>query len=188
MNFITLSMKFNFYCFHGCGQTPEVFKQLLKNLEKNAITKHKLDCDFHYVKGNFKLKEKGYSWYKEPNKRGGGGYRVDLKTRENKLSKTFSEIKTKTNVMLLGFSEGAMYALDLAMKYSVHKESPIIGVVAIAPPFSPDAIAKYKCHLPGVLIVSDNDFNVSKKESEKWEKHFLNLIKHTNNNSLIGNY
>lgn len=166
---------YNFFCFHGCGQTPFVFQQLLKNLEKNAKTKHKFDCEFYYVQGNFKLKENGYSWYKESNGK------IDLQEREINLSKTFSLIKNSTNVILVGFSEGALYILDLTLKYFKNKVSPIIGLLSIAPPYSIYNKINDICNIPGILIVSDKDENVPKKESEKWMKHFTNLIKYTNN-------
>lgn len=167
--------KFNIFCFHGCGQTPQVFKQLLKNLE-TKITK-KYDCTFHYFQGNYKLPDKGFAWYKDKSTK--YGYFINKFERKKDIASTNKKIEEHTNVILLGFSEGAMYAMDLALNFG--DKSNIIGIVGLAPPYSIDVLNKKgdnKSELPGVMIVSSQDKNVKKKESEKWERHFSNLKKH----------
>lgn len=165
--------KINFICFHGCGQTNVVFKQLLKNLESKI--KKKYDADFHYIQGNFKLKDKGYSWYKENTKN--GEYRVNLQEREKQLGLSYFNLQNKTNVILIGFSEGGMYVLDMAMKFCNNENNPIIGVISIAPPYSTDIKYDYQCNIPGMIIVSPQDKNIYVKNSIKWLKHFTNLTK-----------
>jgi len=88
-------------------------------------------------------------------------------------------IKDLENVILLGFSEGAMYALDIALKYSADKK--IVGVISIAPPYSTNVVSKSNCDLSSILIVSKYDQNVLMKESLKWKRHFNNMIVHETN-------
>jgi len=177
---------FNFVCFHGCGQTDIIFRQLLKNFEprmnklhknnSNELIKH--TCTFEYIRGNHALKEGGFSWYRDESKK--GVYKINKQEREKRLLNTFSSLKNKENVILIGFSEGAMYVLDLAMKYYNDKNNSIIGVVALSPPYSIDVLSNDICETPCIIVTSEKDKNVSMKESMKWIKHYTNNIIHRN--------
>jgi len=82
--------------------------------------------------------------------------------------------KHKQPIILLGFSQGAMFACDLAYRYKDDPDCPFIGVVAIAPPyFSSWRVSDLvPCQVPLVLVTSPQDKNVSAKESQKWWAHF----------------
>jgi surfactin synthase thioesterase subunit len=84
-------------------------------------------------------------------------------------------IEEPENTVLIGFSEGAQFALDLAQRFT-----NIRGVVAISPSYA-IGIPKMTLISPVVLITSPNDDKVMKKYADKWKKHIkgeVTEIKH----------
>ena len=134
-------------CFHGCGQTPNLFKSLLKSLIKK-------DHEWVFPKGPYHNKDGGWGWYIR-------NYDEDEGEESIKIT---SDIQKYNDSVLIGFSEGAEYALEL----SQHLQN-ICGVVAISPSYNKN-IQKIKIKCPVVLISSINEDKVCKKYIKKWKK------------------
>jgi predicted esterase len=154
-----------------------VFAKLLQNTRR--IFEKKYNCTFEFITGHYKLKEKGFAWYKGD---GDGRYRDN----EEVMADYFFHIQNKKNVLLVGFSEGAMYAIDLALRYRLTDKNPIIGVVSIAPPFSRDMLppdmkrSSHICDIPIVMVGSYADEHVAFYKSQKWLPYFTTSFLHTN--------
>jgi predicted esterase len=147
----------NIYCFHGCGQNTEIFKSLLSSLQKN-LNSH----NWVYLRGKYSKNNNGWGWY---------SYNDDYEEcRIQDLINLRKLIENPENSILLGFSEGAQIALDLAQYITNIK-----GVIAMSPSYKNDfSNIVIKC--PVVLITSKNDSKISKKYSDKWKKHIKNVI------------
>ena len=164
----------NIYCFHGCGQTPNLFKSLLKSLEKNN-KQH----NWVYLKGFYPKDEGGWGWYKYKD--------TNLRKCDEKMEIDNSDhdyysnmesiekiIKYPQDTVLIGFSEGGQFALDLSQRFT-----NIRGVVAISPSYA-IGIPKYVITFPVVLITSINDDRVMKKYLDKWKKHMKDNVTEIN--------
>ena len=150
------------FCFHGCGQDKTLFKSLLKSLENNNKN-HK----WVYLQGIYK-EEEGWGWYKYID------MDIDQDCRKRDISNIIDMIgENQSETVLLGFSEGGQFALDLAQ----HLPN-IRGVVAISPSYD-KCIGKEIIKFPVVLITSNNDAKVMKTYSNKWKKYITNYIEVT---------
>lgn len=161
-------MTLTILCFHGCGQDPKTFSSLLGSLQKN-LKKH----NWSFRKGFYHKREGGWGWYK---------YRdcdesieIDPSDYYGIIREIGESIEEPENTVLIGFSEGAQFALDLAQRFT-----NIRGVVAISPSYA-IGIPKMTLISPVVLITSPNDDKVMKKYADKWKKHIkgeVTEIKH----------
>jgi len=152
---------YTFICFHGCGQLLPAFRLILNTLQTHLKKRHQ--CEFHFIQGNYKLPDKGYAWYDNDNPTD------HLKN----IQATFFDLQNKENVILLGFSEGGRYALELALLNQTEPNNPIKAVIALAPSYVPSRTSA--CTLPVLLVVSPQDEMVTRKESLKWARHFSQL-------------
>jgi len=156
----------NAICFHGKGQSPDIFKSLLKSLENNMkdyifiYQKCKYQDCFQSLAEN-RFLNRNYSWYNE--------------NLEDKL-KDIQEFEDKldSNTILIGFSEGSCFALELAQFHRVK------GVIAISPCY-PENSHKTVIIDPVILITSINDCKLSKKYAKKWKKKIPNLTEISHN-------
>lgn len=160
------------HAFHGCGQNKETFNNLLKPMKA-----HKMGWTTVCRDGFYSL-SKGRSWYNladsAPNP-----YRKPL-PQNPKLNQCYRNIvaeakKYNQKVVLLGFSQGAMFVCELAYRFRNDPENPIAAVVAIAPPY----FDRWKwnaregvCHIPLVLVTSPGDTCVRPADSAQWCRHF----------------
>jgi predicted esterase len=143
-----------YVCFHGRGQTADMFKSLTKSLSRTTMTLG--DNIWVYMQGKYPVvndNDNGWAWYD------------DNKTRENDLIDVSNIISKYKLIVLMGFSEGAQFALELA--YICQN---IKGVVAISPSFDSKFISKNKICVPVILITSHREDKISKKYAEKWKK------------------
>lgn len=157
-------MALTILCFHGCGQNADLFKSLLKSLKKNN-KKH----NWIFPQGKYAKAEGGWGWYEY----GGTDSKVwtddmdiNQETRMTDIQDMIEYIGDKENhTVLIGFSEGGQFVLDLAQQLpNIH------GVVAISPAYQKElGTALITC--PTVLITSGNDDRVMKKYSMKWKKY-----------------
>lgn len=153
-------------CFHGRGQDPIIFKSLLKSLQNNLKT-----CEWFYITGKYSIDD-GYGWYSS-------------KKDEKDRIKDIEELKDiVSNNILLGFSEGACFALDLAQFY------PVKGVIALSPSYLSNICSGVMTENPIILITSINDLKISKQYAKKWRKyikekeHNLVEISHTKGHKI----
>jgi predicted esterase len=149
------------FCFHGCGQNVDLFKSLVKSLETNN-KQH----SWVYLQGKYSKEEGGWGWYK---------YDDDLdiiqSCRKSDIRKIIKMIgENHGEIVLLGFSEGGQFALDVAQ----HLPN-IRGVVAISPSHDKGICTEMiKC--PVVLVTSNNDAKVMKMYFNKWKKYMTDCV------------
>ena len=139
-------------CFHGCGQEKYIFSSLLKNLQNNL----KL-CNWKFLEGKFSKKDGGFGWYK---------YK-DTDHTEIVSSCYFDilkHIKIPSNTILLGFSEGGQFVLDIAQTLPNIK-----GVIALSPSYSV-SIPKTNINCPVIFIYSNIEDKYIKKKCIHMEK------------------
>ena len=150
----------NVLCFHGCGQDPNLFKSLLQSLENNN-KQHK----WMYLHGIYTKEEGGSGWYKYTD------LGMDQLFRKRDISKIIDMIgENQSETVLLGFSEGGQFVLDLAQ----HLPN-IRGVVAISPSHD-KGLGKEIIKCPVVLVTSNNDAKVMKTYCNKWKKYMTNFV------------
>jgi predicted esterase len=185
------SQEVHVVCFHGRGQTMDGFSDLLKTFRKKAKSRG-LPWVFHHRQGFFPArvlgsggrgnKYSGYGWYDTDSKTG------DMLPLSDKFLKhkhdcfehlvRFSEGHNDALIILLGFSEGAAFALDMAHTYCERANSPFIGVIAVAPPSLPhfpnDSVSMARpCREMKTLIFgSKQDKCVPLRQCTKWAKWF----------------
>lgn len=153
------------WCFHGCGQNPVVFQRLTSALRQRAPP----EWTFEYPQGFYPLKSSGHSWYTNTDSKS-----VYREPRSHPhMKKLYARMVTsERRVLLLGFSEGAMLACDLALRFSKERTSPLVGVVALAPSFFNKWQSDIVSPLTLLLVTSPSDMNVRPKESQKWWNYF----------------
>jgi len=138
-------------CFHGCGQNPQKFKSLLKSLVKEYKDNEK----WIFPKGPYYKKDGGWGWYNRD---------YDREESEDNPIQDLDEYKNIGKCILLGFSEGAEFALELSQYLR-----DIQGVVAISPSYS-NTIKNIEITCPVIMITSINDDKIFKKYTKKWRK------------------
>lgn len=155
----------NIYCFHGCGQNSQVFKSLLSSLEKNLPK-----CNWFYPHGKYYKNDNGWGWYKYDDE-------VTIKHEVKKLDllEYTNLIKSPNNTILIGFSEGGQFALDLAQYIPNIK-----GIVAISPSYTFE-LSRCNIECPVVLITSQYEDKIMKRYAEKWKKYIKNVIEINHN-------
>lgn len=151
-------------CFHGYGQNPELFRSLLRSLQK-GLRHH----EWVYLRGFYHKQEGGWGWYKykdndNDSKVWDENKEIDEKNRYSDMEKIGETIENPEETVLIGFSEGGQFALDLAQRFV-----SIRGIVAISPAYS-NGLKKWQLTSPVVLITSVNDDRVAKRYSNKWKK------------------
>jgi len=164
------------YCFHGCGQEPVIFQSLTKSLQKNLK-----EYEWVYLKGNYPKNEGGWGWYKykdNNSKVWDDNMEIDQTNRKRDLvtiSNMINEKSDPENSVLIGFSEGGQFVLDLAQIIP-----NIRGVVAMSPAYQ-KGLNSARIMCPVILITSSNDSRVMKRYSDKWKKIIENIteIDHT---------
>lgn len=198
-------LQITFLCFHGRGQTPTVFAQLLKNTR--TIFEKKYKCIFRFIRGHYKQKEKGFGWYEYGHGRTNTDGVIRHDVHSTHIDDLIFEYQNKP-LFLIGFSEGAAYANEVALTYSLSGNNPVLGVLSMAPSFHmgylPPHYSKhttthsmdrtcsqrgsehggegvYKCDTPVVLVISPSDKNVPMKQSKRWGRYFECLDVHLNN-------
>lgn len=151
-------------CFHGCGQDSQIFSSLLKNLQNN--------CKNHnwiYVNGSFAKKGGGYGWYK---------YKDN--NQNEIINSCYSDICNKIvnpeNTILIGFSEGGQFVLDIAQLFP-----DIKGVLSISPSYS-NNLPKTKIYCPVVFVYSTIEDKYIKKSVSKWKKLTVGTVKEIQHN------
>lgn len=161
---ITISLKMiKVICFHGCGQEANLFKSLLKSLESNN-KQH----NWIYLQGKYAKEGGGWGWYKYDEI---DYLDIDQCCRKNDITKIIEMIgENQSDTVLLGFSEGGQFALDIAQ----HLPN-IRGVIALSPSHD-KCIGKEIINCPVVLVTSNNDAKVMKTYSNKWKKHMTNCV------------
>lgn len=143
-------------CFHGCGQNPDLFMSLLKPMKK------KLPSNFKWVfpKGNYFKGNNKWGWY-------------DRDYDEDILEKGISDdditkYKNTEDCILIGFSEGGEFALELSQYINNVK-----AVIAMSPSYN-KTVKKININCPIILISSINEHKTVKKYILKWKKLILN--------------
>lgn len=148
----------NILCFHGCGQDSQIFSSLLKNLQK-TLKSHK----WEYIEGKFPKKVSGFGWYK---------YRDIDQT--DIISSCYSDIIdyiiNPSDTILIGFSEGGQFVLDIAQTLP-----NIRGVVAMSPSYNV-SIPKTHIHCPVIFIYSNIEDKYIKKSVHTWKKQIIGHI------------
>lgn len=147
----------NIYCFHGCGQNSELFKSLVNSLHNNN-KQH----NWFYPQGKHYKREGGWGWYKY------NDVDIDQKIRSRDIKDMIKKIDSST--VLLGFSEGGQFVLDIAQQCpNIH------GVIAISPSYQ-KGLGTSIITRPVVLITSRNDAKIMKKYSDKWKTFITDYV------------
>ena len=147
-------------CFHGCGQNPTLFKSLLKPIKKQFSK----DSKWLFPKGE---------WFKGHNKWGWYDRDYDENITEKGISlDDIIKYKSIGDCILIGFSEGGEFALELAQNLDNVK-----GVIAMSPSYN-KTVEKLKINCPVVIISSINENKIVKKYIVKWKKHILHSNLH----------
>jgi predicted esterase len=171
MKSINIKMeKITVLCFHGCNQNKTLFQSLMKSLQKN-LKQH----DWCFIQGFYKIEE-GFGWYtysnqKKKSKVWKDGLQIDIKKSEKDKQKIIDQYKNKKKIVLIGFSEGGQFALDLS-RYMPN----VVGVVALSPSYQV-TVGNDEVICPVVLVTSSKDCRVARKYSEKWKKLITGELK-----------
>lgn len=150
-------------CFHGRGQNTEIFKKLLTSLQKSVK-----NSEWIYIKGFYLLKTGGMGWYKYIDDNEDLSVINDEESQIN-IKNIQNLIETPSSTVLIGFSEGAQFVLDLSKRYD-----NIRGVVALSPSYSGGLLEKNIVNRV-VIVTSVYDTKLSKKYLEKWKKRIKNF-------------
>lgn len=147
-----------FYSLHGCGQNADTFKSLLKPL----INKTKNDKWIHlqgkYPEGN------GWAWFSY-NKY----FELEEDKKQDDIEQIIDKIKDNAeNTILIGFSEGARFALEIAQHITLKQ------IIAISPSY--EKTEGESINTPTVLIYSRNESKIIKRSCKKWLKYLNNVI------------
>ena len=142
-------------CFHGCGQNPTLFMSLLKPMKK------KFQSDFKWVfpKGEYYKGHNKWGWYD----RDYDEDVIDKGISPNNITK----YKNIEHCILIGFSEGGEFALELAQ----HLDN-VKGVIAMSPSYN-KTVKKININCPVILISSINEHKISKKYILQWKRLIL---------------
>lgn len=192
----TMRVGVNVVCFHGRGQTIDSFSRVLKSFEKKAKAR-KLPWSFRYRQGFYPVPEGGYGWYDDHDTGTGDGaderrllwsttanhhhhhsrhHQVMKERCYRELIRISNSSDIGTPILLVGFSEGASFVLDLVHSYQGDPDCPFIGAVVISPPslrhFPNDQVIDPCTSIPIALICSLRDRQVSARQSLKWCKWF----------------
>lgn len=170
------------YCFHGRGQTMDQCEYALSSFTQKIKESAQRKWFFHYRQGFYRSMSGGFTWYPStdtpPND--------DFFQSRIKLLKSMEKrgCGTRDTVVLLGFGEGAAFALDLAYCFrNDYRPGWLCGVVAVAPPLLPHVPLSKKftrenpaelCNIPTCLITSPRDKTVPMEKSLRWRALYTN--------------
>ena len=146
--------KINVLCLHGCNQTQEMFKRLLKNYIKFGEKQYGLK--FHFTEAKYDHPDGGKTWYNKPLNVADIG---SIKYDEDLVSDTLDDIETiikDNNIhVLLGFSQGA----NVVDTFISHRDSGIKCAVIMSGYSLVDVkeLTRKELTMPLLGVVSNSD-------------------------------
>lgn len=179
------------YTFHGRGQTKDVISSLLSPLTKKLGSR--IPCEVHSRDGFYPVapdnraakgrSRGGFTWYKytDPDQMPRhelvtSGTDADHMREFIASVRIASEKLNNAPVLLVGFSEGASFALDMAMHMDDgNDECPVVGVIAISPaaPHASTPLTTVVSDSIDVMITTDKkDKCVPPAHSRRWIRNF----------------
>jgi predicted esterase len=170
------------YCFHGRGQTMDQCEHALSSFSQNVKESARRKWFFHYRQGFYRSRSGGFAWYPSTDTAPTDDF---FQNRLHLMKCMERNVRgNRDTVVLLGFGEGAAFALDLAYRFKdEYRPGWLCGVVAIAPPLLPHVpLSKNitpenpeeSCNIPTCLITSRRDRTVAMEKSLRWRKLFSN--------------
>ncbi len=148
----------NVLCLHGCNQTEEVFRGLLRHFIKLGEKQYNLK--FHFIEAKYDCLQGGKTWYNrqlDVAEIGSIPYEYDLVN--DTLDDIGKIIKEKNINVLLGFSQGGN-VVDTFLGYRDLNNYPNIKCAVILSGYSLVANPKflrYNPNIPILGVVSDID-------------------------------
>lgn len=146
-------MSVNVLCLHGCNQTTDMFKELLKNYIRLGEKQYNLK--FHFMEGKYDHPNKGKTWYKQPldvSQIGKIPYDEDLVM--DTLNNVDKMINENDISVLLGFSQGA----NVVDTFLAYKSNNKIKYAVLMSGYSlVDENRKEEIDIPCLSIISEVD-------------------------------
>ncbi len=163
------------FAFHGCGQNAKIFRSLIKNIRFKRLGLTQSEPVVRNAP--YSLGSNKFSWYSRADQK--VCYKRPLPPGTHVLTKLVRNINEEAkranadSVILTGFSQGAMVALDLAARFA-DQLPPIKGVISVGPPHfqEPDPYRGATSPVKVILVTSPQDRDVGQKESLRWLAHF----------------
>lgn len=143
----------NVLCLHGCCQTKDVFKQILKNYIKLGEKQYNLK--FHFIEAKYDHPDNGKTWFEEVlivNDIGNIKYKPDI------IDPVLDEINDVIDMLdihiLMGFSQGGNVVTSL-LNYKFNKN--LLGAVILSGYGFSKSMVSDDINIPVLGIASESD-------------------------------
>jgi predicted esterase len=156
-------------CFHGCGQNAELFRRLIKPLK---LSTYGIDRVI-YMQGFYRIDEGSrYSWYPGVTHTSSAETAYGSGEPHTDMERMYQRLTQHAEVILIGFSQGALFACDLQTRFGDRPDNPVRGVLAISPPYFRDDMLETVVACPLHVVVSMEDHVVDPEVSKRWTRNF----------------
>lgn len=93
-------------CLHGCNQTEEMFRSILKNMMKIGVKSHNLE--FHFIQAEYPHSNGGWTWYSKELQVADipGGIAHSEELVADCMERIDNYVRDHGITVLLGFSQG----------------------------------------------------------------------------------
>jgi predicted esterase len=171
-------MSKNVLCLHGCNQTEEMFRALMKDYVK--IGEKQYNLKFYFIEAKYDHPLGGKTWYKRPlNVSDIGSVGCDEDLTADVLNDLCDEIEKKGITTLLGFSQGAN-VVDTFLAYKGH---PGVNAAVLMSGYSLIDCNRKTLDVPMLAVVSEKDEIVPHKYTPTAYKT-IETIKHDKGHKL----
>ncbi len=146
-------MDINVLCLHGCNQTEEMFKRLLKTYIQLGEKQYNLK--FHFTEAKYDHPDGGKTWYnKSLNVEDIGTIEYDKDLVEDCMENISELIKSLNIHVLLGFSQGGN-VVDTFLSHHINEN--IICAVIMSGYSLVDSNRLNKIDVPVLTVISESD-------------------------------